>query len=117
MDQEIRFCTTSSFPPMGTGDRMLAALAQCRSAGREMGRDVRAVEKMALYYLAVAPAVANPRHLRESVVRGVERVPAGDDRMKYDHLFGPGDPENKSFWLESQAVAGDLINRYVGIED
>jgi len=72
---------------------------------------------MALYYLALTAELASPRQLREVVVRAVERVPAGDDRVKYDHLFTPGDPNNKSFWMESQPVAGELSNRYARVEE
>ena len=44
-------------------------------------------------------------------------MPAGEDRIKYDHLFSAGDPENKAFWSEAVSVAGDLENRYVALLD
>ncbi len=35
-------------------------------------------------------------------------MPRGEDRVKYDHLFSPGDPKNKAFWAQAQPVAADL---------
>ena len=40
-------------------------------------------------------------------------MPAGEDRIKYDHLFSAGDPENKAFWAEAVPTAGDFENRFV----
>jgi hypothetical protein len=34
----------------------------------------------------------------------------------YDHLFNPGDPENKKFWLEAFSKAKDLEGCYVILE-
>jgi hypothetical protein len=44
-------------------------------------------------------------------------MPAGEDRIKYDHLFSAGDPENKAFWLKAVSIAVDLENRFVAVED
>lgn len=104
-------------PSMSFGDRVLVMLSQFRAAGREAGRDVQAVEKLGLYYAAVNPRLANVRQLREFAVRAAERIPPGDDRVKYDSLFEPGDPANKRFWQEAGSMALDLIGNYVLIED
>lgn len=106
-----------TIPSLGLGDRLLVTLAQLRRSGGEAGRDVRAVEKLALYYIALTPHLTNARQLRELAVRAVERMPRGEDRVKYDHLFNPGDPENKAFWIQAQPAAGDLVNRFTSIED
>ncbi len=100
-------------PPLGIGDRVLIALNQLRQAGEETAREVRAVEKLALYYVALHDRLSNARRLREFAVRVVERMPATDDRIKYDHLFDPGDPDNKDFWLRWRSVATELTNRFV----
>ena len=42
-------------------------------------------------------------------------MPAGEDRIKYDHLFSAGDPENKAFWAEVVSAAGDFENRFVAV--
>ena len=104
-------------PPMGPGDRILAALTQFWLAGSERQRAINAVEKLALYYIAVTPELANPRQLREAVIRAVQRVPAWDNRVKYDHLFAAGDPKNKSFWWESEAAVAHLSNRYTVVTE
>ena len=75
------------------------------------------VEKLGLYYVALAPHLANARQLREFAVRAIERVPASDDRIKHDHLFSPGDPENKAFWVQAQATAAGLVNSFAMLRD
>ena len=104
-------------PPMNLGDRVLVVLSQFRQAGREVGREVKEVEKLSLYYVALNSRLANARQLRELAVRAIERLPASEDRVKYDHLFGAGDPENKAFWMQSLPAAADLANRFVTLED
>jgi pimeloyl-ACP methyl ester carboxylesterase len=104
-------------PPMDLGDRLLVVLSQLRQAGQEMNRKVRAVEKLGLYYIALNSRLASARQLRELAVRAVERLPAGEDRVKYDHLFGAGDPENKAFWMQSLPATANLANRFVTLDD
>jgi hypothetical protein len=104
-------------PPMNLRDRVLVVLSQFRKVGREMSREVQAVEKLGLYYIALNSRLANARQLRELAVRAVERLPTGEDRVKYDHLFGAGDPENKAFWIQSLPAAADLANSFVTLED
>jgi pimeloyl-ACP methyl ester carboxylesterase len=104
-------------PPMNLGDRVLVVLSQFRQAGREVGREVKEVEKLSLYYVALNSRLANARQLRELAVRAIERLPTSEDRVKYDHLFGAGDPENKAFWMQSLPAAADLTNRFVTLED
>lgn len=103
-------------PPMSFGDRVLIVLSQFVKAAEEQGRELKTVEKLGLYYVALNEKLSNARQLREFAVRAVERIPRGDDRLKYDNLFTPGDPENKRFWLEVSAVAKELVNHFVEIE-
>jgi pimeloyl-ACP methyl ester carboxylesterase len=104
-------------PPMNLGDRVLVVLSQFRKVGREVGREIKEVEKLGLYYVALNSRLANARQLRELAVRAIECLPTGEDRVKYDHLFGAGDPENKAFWMQSLPAAVDLTNRFVTLED
>jgi hypothetical protein len=104
-------------PPMNLGDRVLIALSQFKQAGRELGREVKEVEKLSLYYVALNSRLANARQLHELAVRAIERLPTSEDRVKYDHLFGAGDPENKVFWMQSLPAASELANRFVTLED
>ena len=94
-------------PPMNLGDRVLIALSQFRQAGKETGREIQAVEKLGLYYIALNSRLSNARQLHELAVRAVERLSGSEDRVKYDHLFG-GNPENKAFWMQSLPAAAEL---------
>jgi hypothetical protein len=85
-------------------------------AAQESGHQINSVEKLGLYYVTLNERLSNARQLHEFAVRAFERVPRGDDRIKYDHLFTPGDPENKRFWLEVSAIAQDLFNHFVIVE-
>lgn len=104
-------------PQMNLGDQVLVVLSQFRQAGKEMGREVQAVEKLGLYYIALNSRLANARQLRELAVRAIERLPSGEDRVRYDHLFGAGDPENKAFWMQSIPAAAELANKFVTLGD
>jgi predicted AAA+ superfamily ATPase len=104
-------------PPMNLGDRVLVVLSQFRQAGREMGREVKEVEKLSLYYVALNSRLTNARQLHELAARAIERLPTSEDRIKYDHLFGAGDPENKAFWMQSLPAATELTNRFVTLDD
>jgi pimeloyl-ACP methyl ester carboxylesterase len=104
-------------PPMNLADRVLIALSQFRQAGKETGREIQAVEKLGLYYIALNSRLSNARQLHELAVRAIERLSGSEDRVKYDHLFGAGDPENKAFWMQSLPAASDLANRFVTLED
>jgi len=106
-----------TIPPMGVGDRLLVVLSQFRQAGKQMGHDVREVEKLGLYYVALNPRLSNARQLREFAVRCAERLLPGDDRLKYDSLFRPGDRENKLFWTQALQSAGALVDSFLLVED
>jgi hypothetical protein len=110
-------CNEYTIPSMGVGDRLLVVLSQFRQAGRQMGREVREVEKLGLYYVALNPNLSNARQLREFAVRCAERVLPGDDRLKYDSLFQPGDRENKLFWTHAVKSAEALVDTFLLVED
>ncbi len=103
--------------PLNIGDRILVVLSQFREVGKEFNREIRSVEKFGLYYVALNPRLANARQLREFAVRAIERVPPNDGRVKYDHLFSAGDPENKGFWVQAQPTAVGLVNSFVLLKD
>jgi hypothetical protein len=103
--------------PLNLGDRILVVLSQFREVGKEINREIRSVEKLGLYYVALNSRLANARQLREFAVRAIERVPPNDDRVKYDHLFSAGDPENKAFWLQAQPTAVGFVNSFAMLKD
>jgi predicted AAA+ superfamily ATPase len=78
--------------PMTFGDRLLVVLSQFLNAGLEYGREIHSVEKLGLYYVILNNNLVNARQIREFAVRAVQRVPPGEDRLKYDNLFIAGDP-------------------------
>jgi predicted ATPase/class 3 adenylate cyclase len=106
-----------TIPAMGTGDRVLAAAGQLREAAAEASQQVSAAEKMALFYLAADPRLENPQQLRELCVRAAGRLLPGEERLHYDHLFSPGNPDNKTFWMQWQAHHHALVGRFVRIDD
>ena len=103
--------------PLNIGDRILVVLSQFREVGKEFNREISSVEKLVLYYVALNPRLANARQLREFAVRAIERVPSNDDRVKYDHLFSAGDPENKAFWVQAQPTSVALVNSFAMLKD
>jgi TolB-like protein/Tfp pilus assembly protein PilF len=102
--------------PLEAGDRVLVSLAQLVLAASEAGHELREVEKLALYYLAVDDELASARRLRDVAAESVQRMPLGEDRLRYDHLFAPGDPQNKSFWARAAPVHEPLANRFLAVE-
>src|SRR4029077_12860722 len=104
-------------PPLVPGDKVLLTLASLRQAGKDTGRIVIEVEKIAVYYMASRPELDSPRQLREYCVRCVERMPTGEDRVKYDNMFDAGDEISKDFWMSIKSSTPQLINSFVAIEE
>ncbi|HZY70484.1 MAG TPA: tetratricopeptide repeat protein [Thermoplasmata archaeon] len=104
-----------SVPPLGPGDKLLVATSQLREAAASEGRAIREIEKFALLYLASKPELQSARQLRAMAAEGARRVPFGEDRFRYDHLFAPGDAENKRFWYEREEVRRRLVDVFVPI--
>ena len=100
-------------PPIDLDDQLIVAATQLQRTGAERSRPVASVEKMALYYIALTPHLANARQLTEFAARAVERMPPGEERIKYDHLFEPGDPENKRFWVRASETNPSFVATYV----
>jgi TolB-like protein/tetratricopeptide (TPR) repeat protein len=101
--------------PLGLGDRILVAATQFLEAAEEEGHHIRDVEKLALYYVATSPPFASARQLRALADQTAQRVPLGETRIRYDHLFRPGDPENKEFWKRATQDVGGLAGAYVRV--
>ncbi len=99
------------------GDRLLVVSSQFLNAARDERREIREVEKLVLYYVALNPELKSARNIRQLAVRCMERIPPGEDRIRYDHLFDPGDPENKEFWIRASRVRNDLVNIFVSLNE
>ncbi|MEX1071909.1 MAG: tetratricopeptide repeat protein [Anaerolineales bacterium] len=105
-----------SIPPLLVEDRILVSLVTLISTAKQMGKKVAEIEKLALYYIALEDHLASARQLREFAIRCVDRMPVLDDRVKYDHLFSPGDEINKKFWIAAKKDAAPLINSFLQVE-
>jgi TolB-like protein/Tfp pilus assembly protein PilF len=101
--------------PLGAGDRVLVATTQILEAAEAEGHRIRDVEKLALYYVAVSPTFASARQLRALADETAQRMPLGETRVRYDHLFRPGDPENKRFWTRAGSEAEGLADTYIRV--
>jgi TolB-like protein/tetratricopeptide (TPR) repeat protein len=101
--------------PLGVGDRALVAATQFLEAAEEQGHRIRNVEKLALYYVATTPTFASARQLRALADQTARRIPLGETRIRYDHLFRPGDPENKEFWTRATQKVPGLAEAYVRV--
>jgi TolB-like protein/Tfp pilus assembly protein PilF len=102
-------------PAMTGEDRVLVAVGNLTQEGSDGGPAIREVEKLALFFLARTPSLANPRQLRDFLERGLHRLPPGEDRIRFDHLFDPGDPESKEFWVRARTESPELIDRFVRV--
>src|SRR6266702_4701980 len=103
-------------PSLTEGDRTLVTLVQLLHAAAERGRLIREVEKMAVFYATANAQLESARQLRDFAISCARRIPQGEDRIRYDDLFDPGDPENKEFWIRTQQDHGALVNRYLTVQ-
>jgi len=103
-------------PSLTEGDRALVTVVQLLHAAAERGRSIREVEKMALFYAIANARLESARQLRDFAISCARRLPQGEDRIRYDDLFDPGDPENKEFWIRTQQDHGALVNRYLTVQ-
>lgn len=105
----------ATVPSPTARDRIVVSVSALRSEAA--GARVTEMEKIALYYLSSAPELASPRQLRQVIARALERKPRDEERLKFDHLFDAGDPQNKRFWNDVHRTAPGLIDSYVAIRD
>ncbi len=101
---------------LGLGDRLLVVSTQFLNAAKDSGRNVNEVEKMVLYYVASNPRLKSARQIRQLAVRCIERMPAGEERIKFDYLFDAGDPENKEFWVKTGELRNEFVRTFVRLE-
>ena len=106
-----------TIPQLEPGDKMVVGIIQLVTAARDKGHNVREVEKLALLYVMESERLSTPRQLRQFTQAAAERIPSGEDRVKYDHLFRAGDPENKEFWLRLVEWHRVLANQFVRVVD
>lgn len=105
-----------TIPALTPEDRILVAVRTLQRAAAKAGSEILEVEKLALYFIATNPGLSSARQLREFALRCIERIPPSEDRVRFDNLFDPGDVKNKSFWLETNSHAPQLIDTFIRIE-
>lgn len=104
-------------PALSLEDRVVVVVSQVLSAARRRGQRFSEIERLALYYTLKNSDLRTPRQLRELAVSGVERMSAGDGRLKYDDLFARGDNRDKLFWVSNQDAAAELSNTFLKVTD
>lgn len=113
-DLLTRVTNDVEIPEMKVEDRILAALIQFSLVGKEHGLEIREVEKLALFYIATNKQLKDGHHLEATVTKCVERMPDGEDRVKFDHLFVMGDSLSGSlkhkFWEDARPEENQLTN-------
>jgi len=105
-----------SIPGLDEIDNILVFLSTIGEATQRLGKRIREVEKLGLYYVATSEELGNPRKLREFALRCAERVPRGEERLKYDNMFDAGDPANKEFWMTSSQRLPGFVNSFLDVE-
>lgn len=103
-------------PALGPGDKILVAAVQLIASATAEGRPVREIEKLGLYYIATHPTFSSARQLRALAAHTAQRIPAGEDRIRFDDLFPAGDPENKRFWERSGPVRAGLVDVFLHVD-
>jgi hypothetical protein len=73
------------------------------------------VERFALYYLLANEQLSTPRQIRELARAAIHKLERGDDRLKYDHLFAPGDRRNQTFWASHAEAAERLAGTFTQV--
>ncbi len=105
-----------SVPGMSLLDNIFVFLSCLSDAASHTGKRIDEVEKLGLYYVATSSNLGNPRKLREFALRCAERVPVGDERLKYDGMFEAGDLVNKEFWAGYSKSLPKLVNSFLQFE-
>src|SRR5207245_3322628 len=105
-----------ALPSLTEGERALVSGVPRPHSAAERGMVIREVEKMAILYATANAQLESARQLRDFAISCARRIPQGEDRIRYDDLFDPGDPENKEFWIRTQKDHGALVNRYLTVQ-
>jgi DNA-binding response OmpR family regulator len=107
-----------TIPPMELGDRLIIALSHVLDEARLRKHFVTSIEKLALYFVAMENAFETPRQLSAFTKDAIDRmIAAQSDRLRFDHLFEPGDRRRNDFWAEirSRNLVELLDNEFVNI--
>lgn len=104
-------------PPLNIGDNLLVGTSQLLNIAKLNNLEINSIDKLALFYIAVNPQFSSARQISELVVNATERIPYGEDRVKYDHLFDYGDSINKDFHQKSKLLDPKLVNSFIYVKN
>lgn len=118
-DMLDRIPNNCSIPIMSFGDRIIVALFNTRQAGKQTEKEIDAVDKAALYYIALNPRLESARQIDNFVTSAVGRMTSKENSLKYDHLFDPENQESMQFCNDERhkGYMTKLSEDYVSITD
>jgi DNA replication protein DnaC len=105
-----------SIPPLDKMDKMTLVLVQISLASANRGNKITSIEKFALYYIITNDKLHSPRQLRDISIAAVQRVPAGETRLRYVDIFDRNDKTVHRFWHENETIVDSLSEVFVNIE-
>lgn len=105
-------------PILHVGDSLLVGASQVNNLAKKHRPEINMIEKTALLYMALNPQISSSaRRISELIVFSMSKIPEGEDRIKFDHLFEFGDRTNKEFWNKTNFYDDSLSNSFLLIED
>ena len=105
-----------SIPPLDKMDKMTLVLVQISVASAIRGNKITSIEKFALYYIITNDKLHSPRQLRDISIAAVQRIPAGETRLRYTDIFDRNDKTVHRFWHENETIVESLSEVFVNIE-
>jgi hypothetical protein len=111
----IPFKNQYEVPPMDLSDKILVAVCHFTEEARKLHFEIHWVEKLALLYIALNPRLVSLRNVSQLALSCIGRIPREQDRVKYDHLFDPGDLDSKEFWQKWKDKG--LVGSFTLVED
>lgn len=100
-------------PPLSRNDRVIVGAAQLRM----MARQVREVEKLALYYMALSGDIGSGHQLRDLVKAAVGRMPTGEKLACFSYFFAANDPAMLCWHKLGEIAGGGLTGQFTHITD
>lgn len=108
-----------SIPDMSVSDSIIIALSSVKQAVKSAKKEIKAVEKLALLWMALSPRLETAGQVSKFVTKVVERMPLGERSIMYLHLFDSDDPEKTRFInkLKPKNHLTELTEQFVNILD
>lgn len=89
-----------SIPPMKFSDRIIIAVSAIRKACEKLKKNITAIEKLALHWIALSPMLSDAREIIEFIEDAVERASQEKDKLRYSDLFDPDESKNMELFKE-----------------